>query len=240
MNKEQLMAKGLSPEAADEVIASFAGADAGSPILELHKAVKKGASVDLFKAEEDDEDDEKAGDGDEEDDDDMEKGEAIEEDEEDLEKAISDFNTSGEGAVVEMADLAPYLRATAKFNKSMLKAVSSLVAENKTIKAQNKELFELMHKAASVQVFTAEALEKAMSLPAGRKGVTTVPAQELAKAKAISSDAKGIYVTLEKAMTIGDKRAGFILSAFESVGKRVEKLDQSSRDYISELIKKGE
>ena len=92
MNKEQLMAKGLSPEAADEVIASFAGADAGSPILELHKAVKKGASVDLFKAEEDEEDDEKAGDGDEDDDDDMEKGEEIEEDEDQYDGYEEDDN----------------------------------------------------------------------------------------------------------------------------------------------------
>lgn len=240
MNKEQLMAKGLSPEAADEVIASFAGSTAGSPILELHKAIKKGGKADdLFKAEEEEEDEEKAGDGDD-DDDDMEKGEDIDEDGEDLEKAISDINAHGEGAVVEMTDLAPYLRATAKFNKSMLKAVSDLVAENRTIKAQNAELYDIMHKAASVQVLTAETLEKAMGAPAGRKGVTTVSSQILEKAKAVDTDAKTVYVTLEKAMLTGDRRAGLVLSAFESAGKQVGKLDKSSREYIAELIKKGE
>lgn len=244
MTKEELMAKGLSPQAADEVIASFAGEKSGSPLLELNKALKGDKEDSLFKAEDEDEDEGKKKSGDDEDededDDDLEKGETLDEDEEDLEKAISVLSSSGEGAVVEMADLSPFLRAFTKQNEKMCKAVSTLVAENKTIKAQNAELYGLMHKAASVQAATAEVLEKAMSVPTGRRGVTTVPVQDMQKASQSASDGKTVYSTLSKAMNTGDKRAGFILSAYESAGKRVEKLDQPSRDYISELIKKGE
>lgn len=249
MTKNQLLQKGISPDVADEILRSF-NADAGdSPLLALNKALKgsKEAENELFKAEDSHEEpdgDEGKGKGSEESDEDgdeeayMKKAEK--EKAEKMSKARAELDLdNAAGGVVEMADLSAFLNATSEFSKVMCKAVGDLRSEIRTLKAQNAETYSLMAKAAAVQAVTAEAFGQSLGQSAGRKGVTTIPATDMAKAAAVSDSTK-VYQTLAKAMNAGDRQAGFILSAFESTGKRVDRLDATSKKYISELLSKGE
>ena len=249
MTKDQLLAKGISPEVADEIIADFSAGGNDSPLLALNKAVNGAKEVEneLFKAEkhsEPDEDD-KGGksDDDEDDKEDGKKGddeEAYMKKKKEMTKAreILDLDNAA-GGVVEMADLGAFLEVTSNAFGSMCKAMNDLRTEIRTIKLQNAETYSLMSKAAAVQVVTSDTLEKAMGVPQGRRGVTTLPVVEMEKSSSMSNESQ-VYATLTKAMKTGDQKAGFILSAFESTGKRLNALDNASRAYISQLLNKGE
>ena len=262
MTKDQLLAKGVKPDVADEILSSFGAGEDESPLLALNKALKGAneAESTLFKSEDGDEDDEdgdsdpeeggkkkgKKGSDDDEDEEEayMKKGEEyedMEKEEKKMKKAHDslDLDNAG-GGVVEMADLTDFLGSMTNFARAMTKAVGNLRAENRTIKTQNAELYSLMHKASAVQALTAEALGQTLSQSTGRKGVNSIPAKEMAKAAVMHSDTTLVYQTLAKAMSAGDQKAGFILSAFESAGKRLDMLDGVSREYISTLLNKGE
>lgn len=154
-----------------------------------------------------------------------------------MNKAIDDVDIDSEGAVVEMTDLAPYLENQKEFNESMVKAIETMSEMIEVISSQNEKSYDLMKKAATVQVEQAEAIGDYFSKPQGRKGV--VASESLAKASEESNIAEPnvIYQKLFKAVKEGDKQAGQVISAFESAGKNIKFLNNAHKNYIQNLLK---
>lgn len=255
MTKEELLSKGVSENVADEIIAAFEDNGQENSLSLLEKALNKKEDTDesLFKAEKKDDEEKKDDDGDDDDYDEkyMKKymKRYMKENEKEFEgelkkcstsmkKAREDFDMDAEGAVVEMADLKPFLDNQMLMNDTMCKAISNLQAELKVISAQNEESFSIMTKAARVQVEQAKALDSVFSQPAGRKGVIAqVPGTKMQKAvEFAAADNAQVYSVLMKATRAGDTTAGLLISAFESAGKNVNSLNPVQKKYISELL----
>ena len=269
LTKEELLAKGITEQAADEILAAFDENPESANSLELlEKALNKDSdtSESLFKAAKKDKDD------DDDDDDDDEAGKKDDYDEEymkkhmkkymkenqkacgkmakelgiageSMKKAIDDIDTGVEGAVVEMADLAPFLDAQREFAETMTKAVEEMSGQISLITDKTVSGFDLMEKAARVQVEQAKALDSYLSQPAGKKGVVFNADMAKAAARTIISpeNTAEIYKVLMKATKNGDRAAGQVISAFESAGKNVAMLNNEHRAYIHKLLTdKGE
>lgn len=156
---------------------------------------------------------------------------------ENMEKAVSELDMDAEGAIVEMVDLKPILEAQGEVNSSMAKAIENLSEQVSYIASQQDKSFDLMRKAAAVQVETSKGLDTFLSTPQGRRGVTA--SVEMQKASAINPETNGVaYSVLMKATKSGDQKAGMVISAFETAGKRLERLNPAQRAYIAELIQK--
>ena len=248
LTKEQMLQKGVSEEAADEIIASYSSTE--DPLLDLQKALDDPLE-DLLKAESEEENEEEE----EEDFDEkymkkymkrfMKKNSSycskmmknLNSSNEKMEKAISDIDLDAEGAVVEMINLSPFLENQSVFNQTMVKAIDYLSNQIDGIVKSSEKSFDLMQKAAKVQVEQAKLFSNISSIPNGRKGVLVN--EDLSKASnVLKNHGDVIYTELLKATQAGDKNAGYILSAFESSGKNANLLNESQKKYINNLINK--
>jgi hypothetical protein len=259
--REDLLQKGVDPAVADEIVSALADST-DAPLAALEKALNGDEPTDtLIKAshvEPDDDDKGKKGEKDGDDDDYDEKymkkymkkfmkdnkescKKAAEEAElfgKDMKKAMDNIDRNSEGAVVEMEDLSSYLKAQTSFNEALLKAVVSISSTVETISAQEMETYGLMHKAAAVQLQTSTVLEKALSIPTGRKAV--IADVNMVKAQSVSStaDVALVYKVLAKAISNKDLRAGAIAEVFEVSGKNMNALNPMQKAYVQELIEK--
>jgi hypothetical protein len=265
--KEELLQKGLSEEDADKIITAFeSNEDPENSIQLLEKALNEGDNstpgdspdVDpLLKAKKGKEDDDDSGDDDDYNPEFMKKhmkrymkenkkscGKMAKEVGiygEEMKKAIDEMDTNLDGAVVEMADLKPILEQQVAFNESLSKAVEELSGRVLSISTLGEKQFDVMQKAAQLQVDQAKSMETFLSQPAGKKGKTAISTEDMKKAKEtlISPEStQYIYDVLMKATKDGDRNAGMIISAFESSGKNVNMLNPGQKKYINELITK--
>lgn len=259
ITKKELLAKGIDPATADEILASM-DRENDSPLANLRKAMNGENEMNsLFKAEhsepDGDEDGDGDGDGDEDDYDEeymkkyMKKymkanKELCKADAEDvglfdkeMKKAIENMDFDAEGAVVEMTDLAPFLDSQLQFNSKMAKAIMSLAKGVELIIEQNAEGYSLLHKASAVQIETAEIISGISKTPNGRKGMIT---QDLVKARTVVGGVSpmAVWNVLAKAINNGDMKAGDIGSKFESSGRRFDFLNPEEQNYVKELIGK--
>jgi len=249
MTKEELLQKGISEENADLIIASFSeDSKEDDSLTLLNKALSDEnpdeSLEDLSKAEkgkkkEDDSEDEK------EDYDEKfmktmkrymkEKGKMFKEEKEDMKKAIDEFDTNSEGAVVEMSDLAPILEKQAEFNEKMSKAIENIAENMVVVSEKSDKNYDLMQKAAKVTAEQAEGLKDFLKVPNGRKGV--VGSVEMQKAQKTSNEQSGIvFDVLLKATKEKNQDAGYVLSAFESAGKDINKLSPAHKKFINQLL----
>lgn len=251
ITKEELLQKGIDPAVADEILAKLEQSDDSSPLEALNKALAGEVELDLFKAKGEGDD----GDGDDEgadyDEEYMKKymkkymkankKEAADAAKEvglfagEMKKAVDDISPDSEGAVIEMADLAPLLEAIVPAIENMAKAIVSQNERIEVIAAQNAENYSLLHKAAAVTAETAETISGIASTPQGRKGVIV---SDMSKAKPVGISPKLVYTALSKAVSQGDKRAGDIGSKFESGGNRFDLLMPEEQKYVNDLIAK--
>ena len=262
LTKDELLQKEISEEDADEIIAAF---DENVDSLQtLEKALgEEVPEMDLFvKAEKGGEDEDSDEDDEDKDKDDYNENfmkkhmkRYMKENEkscgkmakevgvfgENMSKAISEFDTDAEGAIVEMIDLKPILEGQMEFNSVMAKAIEGMSAQIDMISAKSEDTFSLMSKSARVQVEQAKGMGEYLSQPTGRKGaVSNVVPMQKAEPIVVSADGqREIYAVLEKAMKDGDSNAGLVMSAFESNGKDVNRLNLAQRQIISNLIKEG-
>ena len=262
MLKELLLQKGMSEADADEVVKASAEQTDDSSLEALQKALNSDKSESLFKAEggkgkgapESDDDDED-GAGEEYDEKFMKKHKKYmksigkekgghNDDEPDgdenmfgkeMKKAVDNIDPNAEGAIVEMAELAPVLDALVSVMGNMAKAISGLKSDIKIISAQNSETYGLMAKAAAVQVESAEIISGIANQPAGRRGALV---QDMKKAVSVASPKGNVWAVLAKAVNAGDMKAGQIGSKYESSGKRFDFLNPEEQAYVNELIAK--
>ena len=258
MTKEELLSKGVSEDVADEIILAMdTQEDEQDSLSALQKALDDvPEEMELLeKAEDEDEDDEDKEDYDEKY---MKKymkrymkankgscqkmmkelGDAGEK----MSKAIDDFDEDADGAVIEMAELAPILEEQSELNAKMLKAIVVLSDQIESITEVSAKNYDLMTKAAKVQVEQAKGLQDFMSVPSGRKGVVAGAPLEKAiqpdATKFAPEDNQIIYQSLMKAVKEGDRNAGLVISAFDSKGKDANRLNTVQKKYIHELLSK--
>jgi len=257
ITKEDLLQKGMSEADADEIISKLETEDELDSLQALEKALSnddKTTVVDdqnLNKADDGGGDDDE-GDKDSDDDEKMmkymkSKGKArcqkmmkkLGYSSEKMQKAIDDIDLESEGAVVEMNDLAPFLEAQANIFDEMIKAIGELSSQIVLISSQNDKSYDLMQKASTVQFEHATAFKDYLKVPQGRKGVASVE-KSMEKAKKhefVEGDQKIVYSTLLKATQGGDRKAGSILSVYESSGQNINMLSDDKKRYISNLLK---
>jgi hypothetical protein len=260
MTKEELLQKGLSEEVADEVIAAFeAEKNPENSLQLLEKALNEGTpEEDLLKAKKDEENDDS---GDEKEDDYNEEymkkymkrymkankkacGKMAKEVGlygDDMKKAVEDIDADAEGAVIEMVDLKPFLDKQLLVNESMAKAIEDISGQVLSISAKQESTFDIMKKAANLQIDQAKSMGQYLSTPMGRKGKTSFTAKEMTKAQELTVDPnsiKKVYSVLMKATQNKDRRAGEIISKFESCKKDITQLSGPERKYIGELLTK--
>lgn len=259
LTKEELLEKGLSEADADEIIAAFESKDPENSLQLLEKALNEGnVNEPLNKAKKESEDE---NDEDKKEEDynpeymkkymkrymkenkkvcgKMAKEVGLYGDE--MKKAIDEMDSNLDGAVVEMADLKPILDAQTNVIESMAKAVEELSGQVMAVTNQSDKSFDILKKAANVTVEQAKAINDFLGQPTGRKGKDAIPGKEMEKAAKMefSPEAKRqIYTVLMKATQNGDRTAGQVISAFESAGKDVNKLNPSHKQYIGELMQK--
>jgi hypothetical protein len=139
-----------------------------------------------------------------------------------------------------MTDLAPFLASQSEFNEEMVKAVSKLAEQIDCITEKTDKSFELMQKAARLQVEQSKGLNEFLNVPQGRKGTvsTGVMAKAVDTSKFTREDNTIIYSSLMKAVKNGDKDAGMVISAFESAGHDANRLNNDQKKYIQEIITK--
>jgi hypothetical protein len=257
-SKEELLEKGISEEVADEIIAAASDEGSENSLQALEKAISTPEEGELFKA--------KGGKGKgEEEAEEEEEGEDYDESymrkymkrymkenkkacgkmakevgifSGNMEKA-TELDMDAEGAIVEMADLKPILEEQGEFNSRMAKAIETLAEQVMYISERQDKSFDLMTKAAAVQVETAKGLGEFLSTPAGRKGVTASVEMQKASQVASSNTSKEIYSKLMKAVQSGNRDAGVVISAFEVAGKRVERLNPAHQAFITQLMQEG-
>jgi hypothetical protein len=257
LTKEELLQKGISAEVADEIIAASASDEGSENSLQaLEKAISTPEEGELFKAKGGKE----KGEGEDEDGEDSDYDEAymrkymkryMKENKKacgkmakeagifsgNMEKA-AELDMDAEGAIVEMADLKPILEEQGEFNSRMAKAIETLAEQVMYISERQDKSFDLMTKAAAVQVETAKGLGEFLSVPQGRKGVTA--SVEMQKASQVTPEmSKMIYSKLMKAVQSGNKDAGMVISAFESSGKNINRLNPAHRAFITQLMQEG-
>lgn len=252
ITKEELLQKGIDPDEADKIISALEGQkENSSPLEALKKAIDKEPETgNLFKA--------KKGEGEEDDEDDEEydekfmkkhkkymKSKGHEEPDGDeggnmfgkMKKAVDDIDPNAEGAIVEMAELAPLLEAMVETVQTMAKAISGLERRIEVISGQNAESYSLLAKAAAVTAETAEIISEIGTQPQGRKGVLIA---DMNKAKdATVPESKLIWSALTKAFNSGNIKAGEIGSKYESAGKRFGFLSPAEQNFVKELIKEA-
>ena len=258
--KEELLQKGISEEVADEIIAAASDEGSENSLHALEKALNSTSEDVLLKAD--------GGKGKGEDEDD-EGGEDSDYDESymrkymkrymmenkkacgkmakeagifggEMKKAVEDLDMNADGAVAEMVDLKPILEAQCADIAELAKAVKTLAEQVVYISDRQDQSYDIMTKAAAVQVETAKGMSEFLSVPQGRKGVTASVDMQKATANNVTPEmTKMIYSTLMKAVTSGDRKAGEVISAFESSGKRVERLNSTQRQYINELMQEA-
>lgn len=253
LTKEELLQKGISEEIADEIIKSYTDNSQEDDSLEtLQKALNEGtpATEDLSKAEKKGDKDDSDGEKDDYNESYMkkhmkrymkEKGKVFEDkdddSEKDMKKAIDDIDLNSEGAVVEMTDLAPFLNTLGPIIASMSKAIPELAERIEVVSAQSEKNYDLMQKAAKVTAESAENMSKFLDIPNGRKGEDA--SVDMQKAQASSSEQRKIvHGVLMKAVRENDRKAGQIISAFESSGQNINALKPSDKKYVNDLIKK--
>jgi len=166
---------------------------------------------------------------------------------ENMKKAVEDVNTEVDGAIVEMADLQPVLNTLSEFPsviESMSKAIESLSNQVTYISENNDKSYDLMQKAAKVQVEQAKVIDEFMAQPAGKKGKVAMPEMQKAgnvpdgQVVVTPEQSKHVYSVLLKATKDGDTTAGQVISAFESCGKNLNRLNAYQKQYINELMTK--
>jgi len=261
MTKEELLAKGVSEEVADQVIAELDGTgDADDDaLLSLQKALDGGSvkTGSLFKAEDEDEDDEKEDDEDEdgEKEKDMKKymkkymkenpegcknfmkqfGAKFGDASDKMEKAADDLVLEQDN-IVEMADIAPFVDSQREFNDTMLKAVEFLASRIEVVAKNSEQSFDLMQKAARVTLEQSKLIAADASTPVGRRGVITTDMQ---KAVLLSPDSNKVaYEVLTKAQENRVPGAGEAMMVFESHGKNLASLNSEAKKFIADLIAK--
>lgn len=261
LTKDELLQKGVSEEAADEIIAAYEDGNEEDSLQALQKALNDESSDELFKA--------KGGNGEEseEEEKEEEKGEYDEsymkkhmprymkENKKAVEcaakrmgifsdkmnKAFDDIDSEAEGAVVEMVDLKPALESIQEGFGEMEKAFVDIANTVLLISEQNQKTYDIMKKAANAQVDQAKNLDEFLGKSNGRKGLTVDA--NLKKGEEIVVDGDGnkvIYDLLLKATKEGDQTAGMVLSAFESRGKNANNLNAAQKKYANELLQKRE
>jgi len=251
MTKEELLEKGVSEEVADEIISAFDEQSSSENSLEqLEKALSPEAQESsLFKADDPEEDEE-----DDYNEEYMKKymKKYMKENKSactkaakelglfggEMKKAIDNFDTDVEGAVVEMAELAPILEKQGEFNEKMAKAIEYIAGQVSLIVDENSKSFDIMQKAARVQIEQAKAMDSFLGQPTGRKGVT---ATAMAKASEVATDPNHsalVYNVLMKAVKSGDVQAGGVISLFESAGQNINALTDDQKRYVSDLLSK--
>jgi hypothetical protein len=254
MTRDELLEKGVSADVADEIIAAFDEKGSENSLELLEKALAQDDKQEsLFKAEEEEEEEEE---GEKEYDEEymrkyMKKymkanmsackkaAKELGMFSEDMKKAIDDVNIDAEGAVVEMTDLAPFLESQREFNEQMAKAVSTLANEISVIAAQTENGFDVMHKAARVQLEQARAFDEFMATPSGRKGVTATANMQKAVEYTVTPEQKReVYSALFKATRSGDHKAGEIISIYESSGQNLHVLTPEQKLYVNDLLNK--
>lgn len=251
ITKEELLQKGLSETDADKVIEALAETEdpENNSLQLLEKALNEGSEdkkdeEPLAKAKSKKEDDENE---DEEDSEEKEMKESkkacgkMSKATEDMGKAIDDLDKDMDGAIVEMADLTPILKKIPTVIEFMAKAIEDISGQVMSISKQNEKSFDLMQKAGKVTVETAKSIDGFLSQPTGKKGKTAIPKEDMKKASEVSFSPESInhiYSKLMKATEDGDRKAGLVISAFESAGKDVNKLNPDHRKYIGELLNK--
>lgn len=256
LTKEELLQKGTSEELADEIIASYPSDDSqkdDDSLTALQKALDKDSPDkmdNLSKAE-------KKGDEENSDDEKEEYNEKfmkkmkrymkenkksfkeMDESKEDMKKAIDDVDTDSEGAVVEMTDLAPFLEKLGPVLEGMAKAIPELSDRIDSISEKTEKNYSLMQKAAKVTAEQADEINKFLNVPSGRKGVTESAQMQKAQAQKSSNEQRKIvHGALMKAVRENDRKAGQIISAFESSGQNINALKPSDRKYVNDLIQK--
>lgn len=252
LTKEELLQKGISEEVADEILAA-ASLDQEDSLQALSKALK--VEEPLAKAKGgDDDDDEENGKNDDDDYDEKymkkymkrymkENKESVSKMgkeagiwKEKMEKAIDGIDLESDAAIIQTTDLKPYLDSQKEFNSEMIKAVSEIYNQIEIIKNQNKESYGLMHKAAKVQFEQANSFNEYLNISNGRKG--TVATTQMQKSSD-TIDKKIAYRVLQKAVFNKDRKAGEIISKFESSGQNFNILTGNEKEYVKELIQKG-
>jgi len=262
LTKEELLEKGLSEADVDEIIAAFESKTPENSLQLLEKALNSDGDdkTPLKKAKELEEDEPEKGKEGEEDDykpeymkkymkrymkenkktcGKMAKEAGLFGDE--MKKAIDEIDTNLDGAVVEMADLKPILDAQTNVIESMSKAIEELSGQVMAITEQSDKSFDILRKAANVTVEQAKAINDFLGQPTGRKGQDAIPGKDMEKAVKMEftpEAKKQIYRVLMKATQSGDRKAGQVISVFESVGKNVNKLSTQQKQYIGELMQK--
>jgi len=239
MTKQELLRKGVSEQVADEIVSYLSEPDS---LRILEKALNKADEPEEESEEEEPEEEEE----DEYNEEYMKKymkkymsenkkacGKMAKElgiVNDDMKKAIDDFNFSGDGAVIEMEELSPILYAQQEFNAALTKAIRNISNKVEEIHLQNQTGFDLLQKAARLQVEQAKALDAELSKPQGRKSVN------VSMEKAGSPDESAfLYATLLKAVQNGDTNAGQIISVYESAGKNLNALSTEQKQYILTL-----
>jgi|WetSurMetagenome_2_1015567.scaffolds.fasta_scaffold03660_5 hypothetical protein len=261
LTKDELLQKGISPEVADEIVASFEDSDDNS-LQALEKAINGEQMDSLFKAKEGKDANESNEKEEEEDEDEGKKGyseeymkkhmkrymkenkatcgkmmKEVDETKEEMKKAADDIDPDADGSIVEMVDLKPYLETQNEFAETMAKAIKMLSSRIETVAALHEQSYDLMQKAAKVQVEQAKCLGDFMSTPQGRKGIVA----PMAKAGVIQiapEARKAVYEVLMKATQSGNKDAGLVISAFEAHGQDVNKLNPAQKKFVADLLQK--
>lgn len=252
MTKEELLQKGITEEELDQYVSSLSSdSQEEDPLQALQKALDGDPEMDtLLKAEKNEDDDKDDSDEGKEEYNEKfmkkmkrymkEKGKIfkdMKDSEKDMKKAVEDLDLESEGAVVEMEDLAPLLNILVPAIENMAKAIPELAERIEVVSAQTDKNYDLMQKAAKVTVEQSKSVNEFLNVPNGRKGVTE--STEMQKAQKTSIEqSKIIYDVLLKAVKEKDKDAGYIISAFESAGKDLNRLNQAQKTYIHQLIQK--
>jgi len=258
LTKEELLQKGISETDADEIMAKASAEPTKEDNLQaLQKALDEDspdATMDnLEKAEdeggkEEDEEDEK----DEYNEKYMKKymkrymkenTKACQKMMSKMSKAIEEIDEESPGAVVEMADLAPFLDTVGEVIETMSKAIVETNERMDAIESQNEKSYDLLKKAATVQIEQAQGLKGFLSTSQGRKGVVTTAEMTKAVQPTIKvyslDDNKAVYQKLAKAMKEGKPNAGELLSVFESRNKNFNALNPAQKQAIQRFMEEA-
>jgi hypothetical protein len=256
LTKEELLQKGISEEDADEIMAKASAEPTQEDNLQaLQKALDEDspdATMDnLEKAEDEGEKEEDEEEKDEYNEKYMKKymkrymkenTKACQKMMSKMSKAIEEIDEESPGAVVEMADLAPFLDTVGEVIETMSKAIVETNERMDAIELQNEKSYDLLKKAATVQIEQAQGLKGFLSTSQGRKGVVTTA--EMSKstqpAKVYSlDDNRTVYQKLAKAMKEGKPNAGELLSVFESRNKNFNALNPAQKQAIQRFMEEA-
>ena len=262
--KEELLKKGIDPDVVEEMVSLVESGRSGGAIEALQKALNSNGQLSLFKADDDDDDDDVVepetddgdddGDGDNYDESYMKKHmkkfmsenqkacktmiENFADKSEKLEKAISDMDTSSDGAIVAMDDLTPILSAMGDTMEALAKAVHKIGDRLEEFSESQSETYDLLQKASAVTLAVAENSQKTFSQSQGRRGANAFESMAKASVDAAKQPTgkSHIHSVLRKAIEGGDRTAGEIMSVFESTGMNLTVLKPEEKSYIAKLM----